>query len=84
MRYHPPMTVDEIIADPLAALGLPAGAVPLSIIVLAEYAEPGSDVQPSARRLAMNTDDDMPPWTSIGMLRYAIQLELDQVERDED
>ena len=76
------MTVDEILADPVAALGLPDGAIPLSIIVIAEYAEPGSDERPSARRLAMNTDDDMPPWTSIGMLRYAIQLELDAVHHD--
>jgi len=78
------MTVDEIIADPLGALNLPDGAIPVSIIVLMEYVEPGSDERPAARRLAMNTDDDMPPWTSIGMLRYAIQLEVDAVEPDDD
>lgn len=81
------MTVDEILADPIASLNLPDGAIPLSVILLVEYAEPGSDTRPSARRLAMNTDDDMPPWTSAGMLRYAIELELrvarDDIEDDE-
>lgn len=76
------MTVDEIIANPLAALELPDGAIPVSIIVLVEYVEPGSDDRPSARRLAMNTDDDMPPWTSMGMLQYAIELEADEVRHD--
>jgi hypothetical protein len=74
------MTVDEIIAEPLKALGLPDGSIPLSILILCEYAEPGSDNRPSARRLATVSDDDMPPWTSIGMLRFATQLELDAVQ----
>jgi hypothetical protein len=27
----------------------------------------------------MISDDDLPPWTSIGMLRFAAQLEYDAV-----
>lgn len=78
-------TVDEILADPLAALDLPSGSIPVSVIILAEYANPGSDNHPNRRRLAIISDDDLPPWTSIGMLRYAQQLEYDSVgDEDED
>jgi len=71
------MTVDELLADPVAACDLPAGAVPLHAIVLIEYAEPGADDVPQRPRLAKYADDDLPAWTSVGMLRFALQLELD-------
>lgn len=79
-------TVDEILANPVAALDLPKGSIPVSVIVLVEYVNPGSDNRPGARRLGTISDDDMPPWTSIGMLRFAAQLELDDVsdERGND
>jgi hypothetical protein len=70
--------VDEILADPLAALELPDGSIP----VLVEFAEPAADVRPAARRLATCSDDNLPPWTSIGMLRFAEQLELDSIGDD--
>jgi len=69
-------TTDEILADPIAALDLPDGAMPLSAIVLVEYARPGED---GRKRLALVSDDDLPPWVSIGMLRFAAQLEYDAV-----
>lgn len=77
------MNVDEIIADPLLALDLPIDAIPLSIVMLAEYAEPGSDESPSRRRLAVISDDDLPPWTALGMLRFACELEFDAIARDD-
>lgn len=68
-------TVDEMLADPVRALSLLPGAVPTHAVMLVEYAEPGSDDRPTARRLAMNCDDDCPPWLTMGMLRYAASTE---------
>ncbi len=73
-------TVDEILADPVAALTLPDGAIPVSVVLLVEYAEPGATERPGARRLAWTSDDDLPPWTSIGMLRFAAEAEIAQVD----
>lgn len=73
------MTVDEILADPIEALDLPEGSIPVGVVLLVEYANPGSDAWPTARRLAMMTDDNMPPWTAIGMMRFAQQREYDAV-----
>ena len=72
-------SVDEIIADPIGTLALPEGSIPVSIIVIAEYAHPGSDNHPQRRRLAMISDDTLPPWTALGMVNYAAQLELNSV-----
>jgi len=74
------VTVDDMLADPLAALELPDGSIPVSIVLLVEYVNPGSDNMPAARRLAVMVDEDMSPWTTLGMLRYAAQLELDAVK----
>lgn len=74
------MTVDEILADPVAALDLPEGAIPLSVVLLVEYAEPGAPDFPGRRRLATITDDDMPPWTSMGVLRFALELEAQSID----
>lgn len=78
------MTTDEILANPVLALALPEGSIPVSVMLLVEYVNPGSDNRPGARRLATISDDDMPPWTSIGMLRFAAQLELNDVTDEDD
>jgi hypothetical protein len=79
------VNVDEILADPHAALDIPDGCIPIHVVILCEYARPGAETRPSANGLATISDDDMPPWTSIGMLRFAAQLELNDVgdERDD-
>lgn len=77
-------TTDEIIADVVGELGLPEGAVPLRIIVLCEYAEPGSDNSPERMRLATVVDDSLTPWASMGMLRFAEQLEFHAVKSADD
>lgn len=74
------MTADEVLSDPCAALDLDAGCVPLHVVLIVEYAEPGSDDAPGRNRMASVTDDAMPPWLSIGLLRFAQQLELDEVK----
>jgi hypothetical protein len=73
------MTVDELLTNPVAACDLPDGAIPLHAIVLIEYAEPGSDTVPQRSRLAHYSDDEISLWTSIGMLRFALALELGSV-----
>lgn len=66
------MTVDEILADPRAALGLTNDEVLVNVIVLGEYVTLDQDAeQPNRRRLAMHASDELEPWTSIGMLRFA-------------
>lgn len=75
------MTVDEIIDDPIAALDLPDGSIPVSITVIVEYLEPGSESDPAIRRLAITSDEDMTSWTSIGLLHYAIQMESDAIRK---
>lgn len=78
------MTVDEILNDPTTALNLPDGAIPLSIIIVCEYAEPGSDNHPAARRLAYIGDDDIAPWQSTGMMRWAIAIDMHTTLTDAD
>jgi hypothetical protein len=73
------MTVEELLADPIGACELPDGLVPLHAIVLIEYVEPGSDVSPQRSRIAKYSDDELSMWGSIGMLRFALQLELDAI-----
>jgi hypothetical protein len=73
------VTVDELLANPIKACDLPDSAIPLHAIVLIEYAEPGSDTVPQRPRLAKFADDEVSLWTSIGMLRFALALELDSV-----
>lgn len=77
-------SVDEILASPLTAIELPPGAIPLHAVVIVEYAEPGSDNAPGRNRLGVISDDEMPPWSCIGMLRFAAELELDTVRRVDD
>lgn len=78
------MNVDDVLADPSAALELPQGAVPVSVIVLAEYVEPGSSDRPGVRRLAVAADDDLAAWSALGMLRFALQLELNEVGAEDE
>jgi hypothetical protein len=72
-------TTDEILADPAGTAELPDGAIPLHVIVLIEYAEPGADERPGAPRLALQSDESLGPWTAIGMLHFAAELERDAV-----
>jgi hypothetical protein len=72
-------TTDEILANPIQALGIPDGCIPIHVVLLVEYARPGMDTHPQRNGLALTTDDDCPPWTSIGMLDFAKQLEHDAV-----
>jgi len=76
------MTVDEVVADVRAALGLADTDVLVNIIVIGEYVTLDQDaVSPERRRLAMHASDELEPWTSIGMLRFA-QMREDNAVRD--
>lgn len=74
------MTVDEIVADVRAALGLTDDQVLVNVIVLGEYVDldPAAE-SPDRRRLAMQSSDELEPWTAIGMLRFAQMRENDAV-----
>lgn len=76
------MTVDEIVADIREALGLGAGDVLVNIIVMGEYVTLDQDAtNPDRRRLCYLASDELEPWTSIGMLRFA-QMREDNAVRD--
>lgn len=75
------MTVDEIIADLPAALGLGSDAVLVNVIVMGEYVTLDQDAEsPDRRRLSYIASDELEPWTSIGMLRFAQMREDDAVK----
>lgn len=74
-------SVDEILADPLGALDLPDGSIPVSVVLLVEYVNPSSEFHSNAKRLATVTDEELSPWVSIGMMRFAQQLEYDAVKQ---
>ncbi len=77
-------TVDELLADPSACLELADDTIPCHAILIVEYVEPDSDDYPGRRRLAYITDEHMPPWLAIGMLKHASVLEVDDIgETDE-
>lgn len=78
------MTVDEILADPIEGLNLPSGSISLHITVIVEYSEPGSDNFLARSRLALVADEDLPPWTEIGMLRFAEQMTLDDIDDERE
>ena len=83
------MTVDEIIADVRDALALTEDQVLVNVIVMGEYVDLDPDAeQPDRRRLAIQVSDELEPWTSIGMLRFAQMREDGAVrnawEDDED
>lgn len=76
------MTTDEIIAYPREALGLAEHEVLVNVIVLGEYVTlDDTEYEPNRRRLAMVSSDELEPWTSIGMLRFA-QLRENAAVRD--
>lgn len=78
------MTVDEVAADIRAALGLTESDILVNIIVLGEYVTLDQDADdPDRRRLAMTSSDELEPWTSIGMLRFA-QMREDKAVRNYD
>lgn len=79
------MTVDEILADVRAALGLHDDQVLVNVIVLGEFVDLGPEAEsPERRRLAMVSSDELEPWTSIGMLRFAQLRENDAVRNEWD
>lgn len=73
------MNVDEILADPLGAIEVPEGGIPLHVIVLVEYANPGSADVPQRPRLGMISDDDLSNWGSLGMLGFAAERERQRI-----
>lgn len=74
------MTVDEIVADVRRALGLSDDQVLVNVIVMGEYVDLAPEAEsPERRRLAMQSSDELEPWTSIGMLRFAQMRESDAV-----
>lgn len=73
------MTVDELLADPLAAVDLPDGAFPVTAVVVMEYVHPGSENNPHRKRLAWCASDELNPWTSIGIWEFLKQHEIAQV-----
>ena len=76
------MTVDEIVADLRAALGLGDTDVLVNIIVMGEFVTLDQDAdQPDRRRLSYLASDELEPWTSIGMLRFA-QMREDHAVTD--
>ena len=76
------MTVDEILGNPAAALELPEGAIPTSILIICEYANPGSQHLPDRGRLSMCVDDSMNAWRSMGLLHFALARETAQIDRN--
>lgn len=80
------MTVDEIVADIRDALSLGNDDVLVNIIVMGEYVTLDQDAEhPDRRRLAYLASDELEPWTSIGMLRWAQMREDAAITRyDED
>lgn len=78
------MTVDEITANVREALGLADTDVLVNVIVMGEYVTLDQDADsPDRRRLAMTSSDELEPWTSIGMLRFA-QMREDNAVRNYD
>lgn len=73
------MNVDELLADPLAAVNLPDGAFPVTAVIVVEYVDPGSDNSPERKRLAWCSSDELNPWTSIGIWEWLKQWETARV-----
>lgn len=82
------MKTDEILADVLAACELGAEAMPVHVIVLIEYLELDNEIHPGRARMVLKSDEDLTPWTSMGMLQFATQCEFADVrnldEEDDD
>ena len=74
------MTVDEICADLRVALGLLDEEILVNVIVLGEYVTLDQDADsPDRRRLGYVASNELEPWTSIGMLRFAQMQEYQAV-----
>jgi len=71
------MTVDELLANP--AIDLPSGTIPLSAIILIEYANPPIPDDPQIPRLVVSANEGLTAWAAIGLLRYTLQRELNNV-----
>lgn len=63
------MTVDDLLAALSVELGV--GAVPLHAIVIVEYLDPSSYDGVTRPRLMTLTDDDLSPWSRLGILSWA-------------
>ena len=77
-------SVDEIIAHPVECIGLPERSLPVNIVLLIEYVEPGSDNHPGRPRLATISNEGATPWVVIGMCEFAKAMEANSVLRPED
>ncbi len=77
------MTVDELLANPAVAVGLPNGAVPVHALIVIEYANPGADKHPDLRRLTFRVDDAAGPWQTLGWARF-VELETHRSIRNGD
>ena len=73
------ISVDDVLKDPSGVIGLPEGAVPMHAIVIVSYMTPGSERSPHLERIGMASDDALSSHASIGMLRYALQRDLNAV-----
>lgn len=72
------MTVDEIADDIRTALGLTSEEILVNVIVLGEFVTLDQEAEhPERRRMAIQVSDELEPWTSIGMLRFAQMREMD-------
>ena len=77
------MNVDEILADATKAADLPPGAIPTAAILIVEYVEPGSDDEPSVKRVTTVYDDISPIWTALGLLEFAAMRQRNYVQHQQ-
>jgi len=79
------MTVDEIAANIREALGLDDDEVLVNVIVMGEYVTLAAGAAyPERRRISMISSDELEPWSSIGMLRFAQMREDAKLRGDWD
>lgn len=82
-----PFSVDEILANPMKAIDIPDGAIPVHAIVIIEYANPGADYRPELGRLGWCADTTNSLWNELGMLEFAtirVQQSITQLDGDFD
>lgn len=64
------MNVDDLLANPAAALGLASDTVPMHAIVIVDYVDPAT----GERSLTALGDDGLPSWGLRGMLIEAYDV----------
>lgn len=73
--------LNGMLADPIEGLDLPDGAIVTSMLVIVEYIEPDAVDSPNRTRLGYDASDGLSAWETMGMLRFAEQLEFHAVGR---